>query len=75
MLGNEPAQAVGVRRCCRCLDVGDKPRFVTRILASHDRHAADPWHTLEDRPNVLSRRSLDAAGEAVVELMRELRRL
>ena len=32
------------------------------------------WHTLEDRPNVLSRRSLDAAGEAVVELMRELRR-
>jgi glutaminyl-peptide cyclotransferase len=32
------------------------------------------WHTLQDRPNVLSRRSLDAAGEAVVELMRELRR-
>jgi Zn-dependent M28 family amino/carboxypeptidase len=32
------------------------------------------WHTLEDRPNVLSTRSLDAAGEAVVELMRELRR-
>jgi glutaminyl-peptide cyclotransferase len=32
------------------------------------------WHTLQDRPNVLSKRSLDAAGEAVVELMRELRR-
>jgi len=32
------------------------------------------WHTLQDRPNVLSRASLDAAGEAVVELMRELRR-
>jgi hypothetical protein len=32
------------------------------------------WHTLKDRPNVLSKRSLDAAGEAVVELMRELRR-
>jgi Zn-dependent M28 family amino/carboxypeptidase len=32
------------------------------------------WHTLQDRPSVLSRRSLDAAGEAVVELMRELRR-
>jgi acetylornithine deacetylase/succinyl-diaminopimelate desuccinylase-like protein len=32
------------------------------------------WHTLQDRPNVLSERSLDAAGEAVVELMRELRR-
>ena len=32
------------------------------------------WHTLKDRPNVLSTRSLDAAGEAVVELMRELRR-
>jgi glutaminyl-peptide cyclotransferase len=31
------------------------------------------WHTLEDRPDVLSERSLDAAGEAVVELMRELR--
>jgi len=31
------------------------------------------WHTLEDRPDVLSKRSLDAAGEAVVELMRELR--
>jgi acetylornithine deacetylase/succinyl-diaminopimelate desuccinylase-like protein len=31
------------------------------------------WHTLKDRPNVLSKRSLDAAGEAVVELMRELR--
>jgi glutaminyl-peptide cyclotransferase len=32
------------------------------------------WHTLQDRPAVLSKRSLDAAGEAVVELMRELRR-
>jgi glutaminyl-peptide cyclotransferase len=32
------------------------------------------WHTLQDRPNVLSKRSLDAAGEALVELMRELRR-
>jgi len=32
------------------------------------------WHTLQDRPAVLSSRSLDAAGEAVVELMRELRR-
>jgi glutaminyl-peptide cyclotransferase len=32
------------------------------------------WHTLDDRPGVLSKRSLDAAGEAVVELMRELRR-
>lgn len=32
------------------------------------------WHTLQDRPDVLSRSSLDAAGEAVVELMRELRR-
>jgi hypothetical protein len=31
------------------------------------------WHTLQDRPDVLSERSLDAAGEAVVELMRELR--
>jgi hypothetical protein len=31
------------------------------------------WHTLQDRPNVLSEHSLDAAGEAVVELMRELR--
>lgn len=32
------------------------------------------WHTLQDRPNVLSRRSLDAAGEAVVELVSRLRR-
>jgi glutaminyl-peptide cyclotransferase len=32
------------------------------------------WHTLRDRPDVLSQRSLDAAGEAVVELLRELRR-
>jgi glutaminyl-peptide cyclotransferase len=32
------------------------------------------WHTLQDRPNVLSKRSLDAAGEAVVELLRQLRR-
>jgi len=32
------------------------------------------WHTLQDRPNVLSKRSLDAAGEAVVELVSELRR-
>lgn len=31
------------------------------------------WHTLQDQPGVLSERSLDAAGEAVVELMRELR--
>jgi Zn-dependent M28 family amino/carboxypeptidase len=32
------------------------------------------WHTLRDRPDVLSQRSLDAAGEALVELLRELRR-
>jgi hypothetical protein len=32
------------------------------------------WHTLQDRPGVLSKRSLDAAGEAVVELIRTLRR-
>jgi glutaminyl-peptide cyclotransferase len=32
------------------------------------------WHTLQDRPSVLSERSLDAAGEAVVELFRQLRR-
>ncbi len=32
------------------------------------------WHSLGDTPAVLSRRSLDAAGEAVVELLRELRR-
>jgi glutaminyl-peptide cyclotransferase len=31
------------------------------------------WHTLRDRPDVLSKRSLDAAGEAVVELVHELR--
>jgi hypothetical protein len=31
------------------------------------------WHTLQDQPDVLSVRSLDAAGEAVVELFRELR--
>ncbi|MDX6657587.1 MAG: glutaminyl-peptide cyclotransferase [Solirubrobacteraceae bacterium] len=31
------------------------------------------WHTLQDRPDVLSKRSLDAAGEAVVALMRTLR--
>jgi hypothetical protein len=30
-------------------------------------------HTLQDQPDVLSVRSLDAAGEAVVELFRELR--
>jgi glutaminyl-peptide cyclotransferase len=33
------------------------------------------WHTLRDRPDVLSKRSLDAAGEAVVELIGTLRRL
>jgi glutaminyl-peptide cyclotransferase len=33
------------------------------------------WHTLRDRPDVLSKRSLDAAGEAVVELISTLRRL
>jgi glutaminyl-peptide cyclotransferase len=33
------------------------------------------WHTPADRPGVLSKRSLDAAGEAVVELMSALRRL
>jgi glutaminyl-peptide cyclotransferase len=33
------------------------------------------WHTLRDRPGVLSKRSLDAAGEAVVELIGTLRRL
>jgi glutaminyl-peptide cyclotransferase len=32
------------------------------------------WHTLQDQPDVLSKRSLDAAGEAVVELIRGLRR-
>jgi hypothetical protein len=32
------------------------------------------WHTLQDRPGVLSKRSLDASGEAAVELIRTLRR-
>ena len=87
-LGSDPALWARLRAAARRAGVGTIMSSSTQGTVEDDHtpfmRAGVPaidlidfdfpqWHTLQDRPNVLSKRSLDAAGEAVVELMRELR--
>jgi glutaminyl-peptide cyclotransferase len=73
------AQRVGVGRVFPAATVGtvtdDHTPFARAGVPAVDLIDFDYpwWHTVQDTPDKLSRRSLDAAGEAVVELLRTWR--